>query len=226
MQIEITDPLGISGYSEPIGYFVTINSKNEVAQMKTCREYFAQQWAKVGFHRLIGFKRVSVKPNAAPTTYLNPQLCKENGINFESLKAGINIELMKKFWNDVFSKLGDEWKFEIHTCNLPDIIIIDVPEIWNKNDTVRSVLTLLLRCSIIHYSEGDTITSAMMKYNLGKLAIAPIEWFLAGNTVPMYSGWTRNTRFGDYGFVAEFDGLSQDQIESKLTKPMRIVSKY
>ena len=187
-QIDVTDPSGLSGYSNPtMGLFVVVSPTNDIRWMGRCRVEFEWDLKKNEFYKRVGFK-----------------------------KDGMNLDLVKSFWSEIFRKLGRRSRFTICKSNLPNICIIDLPKFWNETDTARSLFSLFLRASIVYHKAGNDVLTTLKSYDLATKALPAIEWFLKGNTVPTYEKLSKWDFEGYTGFIAEFQNLTQAEIENKL----------
>lgn len=200
--VELKDPYGYVGYGNANGFFITIENDNvSIYSVVECRVTF--EW-----HR----KRACEKDTSKKQF--------NNRVAF--LKRDMNLELMTEFWNQIFDKLGRRaTKFQFKKTNFNNLIIIDLPEFWNANDTVQSLFSLLLRCSAVHYTGGE-IWPALESYKLSRLVVRAIKHFLKGNTKPTYPILTKLDREGYTGFVAEFQELTNEEIATKLVAPSNV----
>lgn len=144
--------------------------------------------------------------------------CREvfaNHFVFESEYIGFNcsgLELKNfiKFWSYITKKLGKKYKLTFYQAiQNQNLIIIKVPSTWRENCAVRSVLTLFLRAST-YYSGEKKIEICFKKYHLSFLVIPAINWFLKGNTEPVYPF---------HGFVTRFHNASDEFLRKSLVKP-------
>jgi len=189
-KIEVKDPYGYVGYlGGAAGMFVTISDDSNIKWSGRCRVEFEQNWSHTKFHNRVGF-----------------------------IKQSLDIKLANEFWNKIFRKLGKSSKFTICESNFPNVYVIDLPKFWCGNDTARSLFSLLLRASASYHKKGNTIVETLQAYELANKALPAIEWFLKGNTIPTYEKLTKLDWEGYTGFIAEFQNLTQAEIEAKLVK--------
>lgn len=188
MKIEITDPYGYTHYNSLVGSFVVIKPDNAIEWMGRCRVEFEWGLKRVNFHTRVGFQH----------------------------RTGLNLELMRNFWAKIFKKLGKDSEFTINESNFNNLCIIDLPDFWNKTDTARSLFSLLLRASVIYHAKGHTLLKTLKAYPLAVKAMPAIKWYLKGNTIPTYDVLTKRDYEGFPGFVAEFQGLTNEEISKKL----------
>lgn len=191
MKIKLTDPNVVSEYTSSTGMFVVITSTNEIYWTGRCRVELEWYLKKNNYHNRIGFK-----------------------------KSNADIKLMRSFWSKIFKKLGKKSKFTIckstvKNFTVNDIYVIDLPEFWNT-ETNRSLFSLFLRASVCYHTKGNGVIKTLKSYYLANNVIPAIEWFLKGNTIPTYEKFTTLDGEGYTGFVAEFQHLTQSEIEKKL----------
>jgi len=189
MKIQVTDPSGLTNYSNvTTGTFVVISPENSIRWSGRCRVEFEWDLKKNNFHNRVGFQR----------------------------RGGLDFELMRNFWAKIFKKLGKDSVFKINECNFTEVCIIDLPDFWNKTDTARSLFSLLLRASVIYHAKGNTLLKTLKAYPLAVKALPAIKWYLKGNTIPTYGNLEKLDNEGYTGFIAEFQDLSDKEIAQKL----------
>jgi hypothetical protein len=188
MKIELTDPLKLTNYgpSTSGNFFQIKPGDNSLLSSRSCREDFEKDWITTNYHNRIAFQ-----------------------------KSKLNIELAMGFLNKIFDKLGKTSKFELRETNIQDMIVVDIPEFWMKNDTVRGLFSLFLRNACVYYKPGDSLMTAFARYNLAAMCIPTILHFLDGNIIPTYEKLTGHN-YGATGFVSEYYGLIPDEISKRL----------
>ena len=136
-------------------------------------------------------------------------------------KTGLNVKSVREFWAHIESRLGHRAAITIHDMTPvhlygKDMIIIELPMFWRRNSTVRSLFSLLLRCSAVYYK--GNFDEAINSYALARKVKDAINLFLSGRIKPTYKRLRRMDEEGYTGFVAEFQGLTNEEICAKLIK--------
>lgn len=192
--VNIINKYGYLGYCKAnMGNFWFITAENVIYETYSCRDNFRLTWENF------------VKANP-------------NSLNFKVgfIWPNLDIPMAQSFWNRVFEKLPPEAKFELQTCNFPNAVVMQLPEFWNRNETVRSLFTLLLRASIV-YHKGN-FNETFSSYGLMGIVKTAVFHFIEGNTKPTYQEFS-NYYLAQKGFIAEFQGLPLEQVKLKLVKP-------
>jgi hypothetical protein len=188
---EIGDPYGYIGGKPAKGYFYFIDDDCDALKFFSCRDEIQ--------------------------TYWNENLSNVKYIGFTQPEINLNLLKICEFWEFIASKLGEEARIEIMNCsNYNNLIVIQVPQFWSENETVRSLFTLLLRTSVVYYR--TTFEKAIKDYDLANSVRHAIYWFLDGHTKPTGSFSIRHPNGYD-GFVWKYYDLAKEELGEKLVKP-------
>jgi len=125
-------------------------------------------------------------------------------------RRNINIDLINKFFEGIEDKLNVKRPTIFHKLRNKGAVLIELSPFWKENALRRGIFTLFLRCAACYY-DGEDIYKSLVKYNLTKKIIGPIEWFMKNNTklsVSVDSGWV----------VSKLATFSRKEWESVLVK--------
>lgn len=143
---------------------------------------------------------------------------KQRWVGFYS--SACDIENFAKLFEEIESRLGFKNKSKIFKIarlanHKNNGFILHLNPFWTTNDTNRSLLTLLIRGLTVFFK--NNIDESLDNYPLSKRCHLAINLFLDGFNNPTYENWTRRDEEGYYGFVAQFENRTGEEIKKYLT---------
>ncbi len=170
--IKLRDPNGYTHYAttDAEGYFFIYQPRGGVLNTYHCREELETTWDDYPKCRWLGFMWT----------------------------AKIMVARTERVWTELETKMGvapaDQTVFHrVLDPNGEDgdldrkQVLLHLSPFWVKTQTHRSVCSLLLRLLVVHYV--DSWDKAVKAYDLANGCRDALEWFLAGNTRPLFKHW-------------------------------------
>lgn len=185
-------------YGVSSGLFFTYNARNKTVKdgcAWKCRESFHDNWDKRSVY--VGFYATNIDENIKKISQF-----------FDRREGPKELNL------------PDKLKTVIYKTNRDNVIIFELSNFWRGLALRRSLITLLIRLSVVYYKGNfqDSLDSYELTSGEYSDVAGAILYFLQGNVNPTFKGFVKPGGGFCDGFVDIFYNVHQKDLSKYLTK--------